>query len=136
MRLSKAALCGAAIATVLGTAACDASAPAQKVVSGDRDDVKYKAAVREKSHKELASSTKCTRRVAGKCKATKTTKTWKKVIDRRAKPALYCVELDNVNGSSKDDDVWYTTSSSVYWSAVAKHEGDRMKFKPIHGGCW
>jgi len=133
MKIRNVAMAGAVL---LAVAACDANAPAQKAVSGDRDDVKKVDAVKEKSHKELASSTTCTRRVAGKCKATKTTKTWKKVVDQAAKPALYCVELDNVNGSAKDDDVWYTTTSAVYWKAVAKHEGDRMKFMPLHGGCW
>lgn len=127
------------IATLmLAVAACGSpNAPAQKPVSGDRDDVKSVASVRETSHRVAKTKRVCSRKVAGKCKSYKTVPDgYKKVVDRRAKPALYCVELDNVNGSSKDDDVWYTTSSATYFKAVGLAEGDAMKFRPIHGGCW
>lgn len=120
----------------LGLAVAACGGTGTSAVKGDRDDVKNRAAVKELSHKGLASSTTCTRKVAGKCKSYKTTKTWKKVVDRKAKPALYCVELDNVNGSAKDDDVWYTVQASTYWSAAGKQEGSPMKFTPIHTGCW
>lgn len=123
-------------AVLLGVAACDASAPAQKPVTGARDDVKQKAAVKERSHKEKTSERKCTRKVNGRCKSYRTVVGWKKVVDVRAKPALYCVELDDVNGSTKDDDVWYTVRSTTYWSAAGKPEGSAVKFTPIHGGCW
>ena len=133
MRIRNAAIVGM---LVLGVAACDASAPAQNDVKGDRDDVRKVAAVKEVSHKEKTSSRVCTRKVNGKCKSYKTVTGWKKVVDRRAKPALYCVELDNVNGSSKDDDVWYTTSATTYLKALSKNEGEALKFRPVHGGCW
>lgn len=122
---------------MLAVAACDAGAPAQKPVSGSRDDVKYKAPVKEASHKEKKTKRVCSLRVAGKCKSYKTVPDgWKKVVDKPGKPALYCVELDNVNGSAKDDDVWYTVTAGTYHKAVAKAEGEALKFKPLHGGCW
>ena len=121
---------------MLSVAACDASAPAQKTVSGARDDVKTVAAVKERSHKVKTSKRECTRKVNGKCKSYRTVTGWKKVVDKQGKPALYCVELDNVNGSAKDDDVWYTTTSTTYLKALALSEGDAIKFKPLHGGCW
>lgn len=133
MHVRNVALVGA---VMLGIAACDAAAPEQKPVSGLRDDVKYKAAVKEKSHQERTSKQECSRRVNGVCKSWRTVKGWKKVVDRASKPALYCVELDNVNGSRSDDDVWYTVNAGTYYKAVAKDEGDSIKFKPVHGGCW
>lgn len=133
MRIRNAAIVGL---LMLGVAACDASAPAQKDVNGDRDDVRKVAAVKEVSHKEKKTERKCTSKVNGKCKAYKTETSWKKVVDKSAKPALYCVELDNVNGSSKDDDVWYTTSATTYLKALGKDEGEALKFRPVHGGCW
>jgi len=133
MRIRNAVLVGA---VMVAAVACDASAPAQKPVSGDRDDVRHVAAVKEKSHREKKTERVCTRKVAGKCKSYKTVTSWKKVVDRRAKPALYCVELDNVNGSAKDDDVWYTVRKTDYTKALFKAEDENLKFTPIHTGCW
>jgi len=135
MRIRNAALISVAI---VGAAACGSpNAPAQKSVSGARDDVRSVAAVKEVSHKVKKTKRVCARKVAGKCKSYKDVPDgWKKVVDTRAKPALYCVELDNVNGSAQDDDVWYTTSITTYLKAQALSEGDAIKFKPLHGGCW
>ncbi len=110
-------------------------------VDGLRDDLKTKAAVKEISHYEtqIKSKTVCTRKVKGVCKSTKTEKETKrvKVIDKAAKPALYCVELDDVNGSVKDDDVWYTVTLATYVKAAAKDEGDPIKkMSYSHSGCW
>lgn len=123
---------------MLAVAACGSpNAPAQKDVSGARDDVKKVAAVKEVSHKVKKTKRVCSRTVAGKCKSYKIVPDgYKKVVDKAAKPALYCVELDDVNGSSKDDDVWYTTTSVTYLKALALEEGDAIKFRPVHGGCW
>jgi len=121
---------------IAGISACSAKAPAITSVHGLRDDIKSTKAVAERSHKVKTTSKECTRKVNGKCKSYRTVVAWKKVIDQHAKPALYCVELDNVNGSSKDDDVWYTTSWATYHKAALLAEGDAMKFTPIHGGCW
>lgn len=119
---------------VLSVAACGASGSSE--VKGTRDDVRKVAAVKELSHKERTSKRECTRRVAGKCKSYRTVKGWKKVIDRHAKPEVYCVELDNVNGSVKDDDVWYTVRQHDYTIALFKAEDENLKFTPLHAGCW
>jgi hypothetical protein len=112
-------------------------------VDGRRDDVKTKAAVREVSHYETKAKTKrvcVSRNKKGKCTSyvdrpdgTKRVK----VVDKPGKPALYCVELDDVNGSKSDDDVWYTVTMSTYVKAAAKDEGDKIKNMSYnHSGCW
>jgi hypothetical protein len=122
---------------MIGVTACSANAPAQSDVSGARDDVKKVAAVKEVSHKVKKTKRVCSLKVSGKCKSYKTVDDgYKKVVDKAGKPALYCVELDDVNGSSNDDDVWYATTASTYLKALALEEGDAIKFRPIHGGCW
>lgn len=130
MRIRNVAIAGALVLTL---AACGDDGPSE--VSGIRDDVRKVSAVKEKSHQERTSSTKCTRRVKGKCKSSETTKGWKKVVDRHAKPARYCVELDDVNGDAGKDDVWYTVGQTDYNKASLKDEGDAVKFTPLHSGC-
>lgn len=135
MKVRKVAIVGT---LMLAVAACGSpNAPAQKDVRGLRDDVKKVDAVKEVSHKEKKTKRVCDRKVAGKCKSYKDVPDgWKKVVDKKGKPALYCVELDDVNGSSKDDDVWYATTAATYLKALALEEGDAIKFRPVHGGCW
>lgn len=110
-------------------------------VRGLRDDVKFKAAVSEVSHRVVKTQTKqvCTaRNKKGACTATVSrpagTKSVK-VVDRAAKPATYCVEVDNLNGKAHKDDVWFTVSSTTYWKVVGKDEGDKVKFDALHEGC-
>lgn len=129
MRIRNVAMVGG---LVVALAACGGG---QKEVTGSRDDVQKVAAVKELSHKEKKTERKCTRKVNGKCKSYRTDTVWKKVVDRRAKPAVYCVELDNVNGDQDHDDVWYTVTSTVYTKALFKAEDDGMKFTPLHSGC-
>lgn len=127
----------AGMSVALSVTACNPDAPAQKSVWGHRDDIRTVAAVKEKSHQEKKTKRVCSRRKDGKCKSYKTIPDGtRKVVDRAAKPALYCVELDDVNGSAKDDDVWYATTQVVYLKAASLSEGDTIKFLPLHGGCW
>ena len=109
-------------------------------VDGLRDDLKTKAAVKEISHYVIKPKTKrvCTGTgVKRKCHTVTDGTKRVKVIDKAAKPALYCVELDDVNGSVKDDDVWYTVTLATYVKAAAKDEGDPIKKMPYsHSGCW
>lgn len=122
---------------MLAVTACDPNAPAEKAVSGTRDDVKKVAAVQEKSHRTPKYKSVCARKVDGKCKSYKSVRDgYKKVIDRQAKAAVYCVELDNVNGSAKDDNAWFTVTAVDYSKALYKAEDEDLKFKPIHSGCW
>lgn len=129
-------------------------------VSGNRDDLRHKLAV----HAVTVPSTRvvgvyskhCTtthgsktvgsgkkrhsmRTTSTKCKNVKTgskTESYRKTV-KPGKPALYCVELDNVNGSKKNDDVWYTVTSTTYYEATRKDEGDKVKrMSYLHTGCW
>lgn len=132
MRIRNVAIAGVLVLTV---AACGDDKPSE--VKGDRDDIKAVKAVKEVSHKEKKTKRVCSRRVSGKCKSYKTVPDgYKKVVDKPGKPARWCVELDNVNGSAKDDDAWYTTSQAVYLKAQSLKEGEALKFTPIHSGCW
>ncbi|AVP41520.1 hypothetical protein SEA_WENTWORTH_81 [Streptomyces phage Wentworth] len=117
----------------LSVAACGADGPSE--VSGTRDDVRKVAAVKEISHKEKKTERVCTRRVNGSCKSYRTDTVWKKVIDRHARPARYCVELDNVNGDAGKDDVWYTVHQHDYTKALFKAEDAGLKFTPVRNGC-
>lgn len=130
MRIRNVAIAGALMLTL---AACGDDGPSE--VRGTRDDVRKIAAVKEKSHKEQTSTRQCTRKVNGKCKSYKIVKGWKTVIDRHAKPARYCVELDNVNGDAGKDDVWYTVGQADYTKALFKAEDAGLKFTPLHSGC-
>lgn len=122
----------AAIAVVaLSVAACGGTSE----VTGTRDDVKHKAAVKEVSHKEKTSTRKCARRVDGKCKSYKTVTGWKKVVDKPGKPAMYCVELDNVNGDKDRDDEWFTVTHHDYTKALFRAEDEGLKFTPLRAGC-
>lgn len=124
--------------TLVALAACSGGS---SEVKGLRDDVKTKAAVIERSHYELKKKTKteCTRRVKGVCKSSRTVPDGVKrvkVVDRPGQPALYCVELDDVNGSKSDDDAWYTVNLVDFTKAAAMNEGTKIKFTPKHSGCW
>lgn len=109
-------------------------------VDGLRDDLKTKSAVKEVSHYETKKKTKqvCTGTgTKRRCRTVPDGTRRVKVVDKAGKPALYCVELDDVNGSTKDDDVWYTVTLATYTKAAAKDEGDKVKkMSYLHGGCW
>lgn len=132
MRIRNVAIAGALVLTV---AACGSDS--DKPVSGTRDDVRKIAAVKEKSHQEKKTKRVCASKdKKGSCKSYKTVPDgWKKVIDRHAKPARYCVELDNVNGDAGKDDVWYTVRQDDYTKALFKAEDAGLKFTPLHEGC-
>lgn len=107
------ALTATAVTGMLLLTACGDPAKA----SGLFDEVKFKSAVTEKSHIERVKKTKrvCTGTGAKRrCSDVPDGFKNEKVIDRRAKPALYCVELDDVNGKPDDDDRWFEVSASTY----------------------
>lgn len=109
-------------------------------VRGLRDDLRVIPAVREVSHTVTKTKTKkvCTSYKKGKCTSWVTrpdgVKT-EKVIDRHGRSAVYCVELDNVNGKPTRDDRWYTVDAGTYWKAHGKDEGDKIKMHYLHEGC-
>ncbi len=134
----RAVVAGSVAAAALTLAGCSDE---NATVDGLRDDLQHKSAVTEVAHYEnrTKSETVCTRKVKGVCKASKTVKTTSrvKVVDKPAKPALYCVELDYVNGSKDDDDAWYTVTSAAYFDASRKDEGDKVNnMSYLHTGCW
>ncbi|WP_406439101.1 hypothetical protein OHB00_29415 [Streptomyces sp. NBC_00631] len=47
----------------------------------------------------------------------------------------WCVELDDVNGDERRDDVWYQVSSSVYGDARTADDHARLEFAPVAEGC-
>lgn len=110
-------------------------------VKGKRDDLRQITAVAERSHIEVKPN-KVRECVAkdkkGKCirwdMVTRGTKSVK-VIDRKAKPAVWCVELDDVNGKRTRDDRWYEVTSTVYLKMAHKNEGDKVKFEYLTTGC-
>lgn len=130
---------------VLGIALTACGEP--KEVTGLRDDVKYVRAVKSVAAKtHTVQGTKkekyCSRTVNGKCKSYsyRTVPATKVVTDAPAKPgkpAKYCVELDHVkDGDSYRDDVWFNVSSTTYYSAAGKNEGDEInKMNYNHEGC-
>jgi hypothetical protein len=59
------------------------------------------------------------------------TETYNRVL----RPARWCVELDDVNGRPKKDDVWYEVTSGTYRDASALKEGAKFTFTPIRTGC-
>jgi hypothetical protein len=140
------ALVGLGIGAMVLTA-CGGPAKA----SGSFDETKYKAsvkAVKEISHtvkvKEKKTKSVCTRKVNGVCKSHRTVSDGFKLVDKKVidkhgkpgKPAKYCVELDNVNGKSDQDDVWFTVSHVTYLKYFGKDEGVPVKdMEYNHKGC-
>lgn len=109
-------------------------------VKGKRDDLRQISAVSEQSHYKTEAKTKrvCVSRKNGRCTSyvTRPDGTKRvKVIDRKAKPAVWCVELDDVNGKRTRDDRWYEVTSTVYLKMAHKNEGDRVKFNYLATGC-
>lgn len=138
-----AAYVGLVGATVLGLAltACGASSPAK--TSGNLDDVKYLPSVRfvpAVTHKVTKTVPKTKRTCTGtglkkkctdKADGTKTVRTT--VTDHPAVPgksAMYCIELDNVEGNSRKDDQWYAVTWKTYSKWDDKNEGARVTSMP------
>ncbi|WP_217554772.1 hypothetical protein [Streptomyces sp. GbtcB6] len=47
----------------------------------------------------------------------------------------WCVELDDVNGDKRRDDVWYQVNRSVYGDARTADDRARLEFSPVTEGC-
>jgi hypothetical protein len=59
------------------------------------------------------------------------TETYRKTVRREE----WCVELDDVNGNRKQDDVWYRVSRETYGDALTADEHARLEFAPTGQGC-
>lgn len=57
-------------------------------------------------------------------------------VVKPAKPARWCVELDNVNRDSNADDQWFTVDALVYNKWADRREGSKVKRMPyLRKGC-
>ncbi|MER6078079.1 hypothetical protein [Streptomyces sp. NPDC001833] len=54
---------------------------------------------------------------------------------RTVRTEKWCVELDDVNGDKRRDDVWYQVSRSVYGDALAADDHARLEFTATREGC-
>ncbi|MEU9455966.1 hypothetical protein [Streptomyces sp. NPDC048277] len=59
------------------------------------------------------------------------TETYRKTV----RPEEWCVELDDVNGDRKRDDVWYRVSRQTYGDALGADDRARLEFVPTGRGC-
>ncbi|MER7147006.1 hypothetical protein [Streptomyces xanthochromogenes] len=47
----------------------------------------------------------------------------------------WCVELDDVNGNTAQDRIWYEVNPKVYQQAAETKVGSKVTFTPLHSGC-
>lgn len=143
--------------TVTGGLFLTACSSGTSTVSGLQDDTKhikakYVTATKtvNEYQKQCTTKTKRTKHTSGtgknkrtwytndtyqSCKQVKTGSHQEK-YKKKVRSEKFCVELDNVNGKSRKDDKWFTTSSTVYLKAVARNEGDKVKSMEYYStGC-
>jgi hypothetical protein len=108
-------------------------------VTGHRDDVRHvtpKVQRGTRPHKARTCKTKTSR---GKRKSRTQTCTWGRrgteTYTRVVRPERFCVELDDVNGNSTRDDVWFQVDRATYTRAQALSEGDHIAFEPVASAC-
>ncbi|MFE0681100.1 hypothetical protein ACFW17_09860 [Streptomyces sp. NPDC058961] len=127
-----------------------------KAVSGTRGDVRHvpRQTVIDRRPAFLTQCTTRTKQVkhtsTSGSGATKKTRTWyttepyqdcKKVrrgtepYVRVAQAERWCVQLDDVNGNTGRDHVWYEVESAVYEQAAATEVGSKMTLLPLRSGC-
>jgi len=54
---------------------------------------------------------------------------------RTVRPERWCVSLDNVDGNTAQDDIWYQVTQVTYHEALGMAEHARMEFTPAGTGC-
>lgn len=64
-------------------------------------------------------------------KVRKGTETYTKVVRQER----WCVKLDDVNGKSARDDVWYRVSRATYGTLREQDEREKVTFEPSGTGC-
>ncbi|WP_329366141.1 hypothetical protein [Streptomyces sp. NBC_01483] len=132
------------------------AAPSPDTVSGLRDSVRHLAkkttkATRPHLVKKCTSATRRVRHTERTGTGTRrTTRTWytteryrtcKKVrsgtetYTRTVRSQRWCVSLDNVDGDTAKDDVWYQVARATYDEARGADEHTRMEFTPTATGC-
>ncbi|MGW1500503.1 hypothetical protein ACWCQW_18300 [Streptomyces mirabilis] len=130
--------------------------PSPDTVSGLRDSVRHLAAkttraTRPHLVKKCTSATRQVRHTQRTGTGThRTTRTWyttehyqscKKVragtetYTRTVRPQRWCVSLDDVDGDTARDDVWYQVTRATYAEARGTDEHARMEITPSGTGC-
>ncbi|MEV8335075.1 hypothetical protein [Streptomyces niveus] len=125
-------------------------------VSGLRDDLRHtpQKTVIDTRPRIVEKCTTGTKRVrhtsttgAGSKRTTRTwyteepTRTCKKVrrgtesFTRVVRQERWCVELDNVDGTASNDDVWFEVDVDTYAAAVKAEATERISFTPLREGC-
>lgn len=139
-----------AAALLVALSACASSTDSS--VSGLRDDLRIvpKKTVRDTRPRMVEQCTNGTKRVKHTSTSKGRTRTWytteptrscRKVqqgtesYDRVTRQPRWCVELDDVDGSTTKDDVWFEVDSSTYSTAADAKEGDKLSFTPLRTGC-
>lgn len=130
---------GLAVTTALGLMVLSACSSEPQKTSGLLDEVKYSGAVKSvpaKTHTDTRREAKTKRSCSGSgTKKTCSTvpdgfKTIKVVVtDKPAKPgksAIWCVELDNVNGKPNEDDRLFEVSWETYSKWENEGEGTKV----------
>jgi hypothetical protein len=59
------------------------------------------------------------------------TETYRRVV----RPEQWCVRLDDVDGDTAQDDVWYQVTRGTYFDALAMDQYALMEFTPTGTGC-
>ena len=54
---------------------------------------------------------------------------------RTVRPQQWCVRLDDVDGDTSQDDLWYQVTHATYDEALAMAEHTRIEFTPAGTGC-
>jgi hypothetical protein len=155
--LAKTSVVIAGVAGALTLTACSGGA----TVSGRLDDTRYvpgRSAVYTTATRTVPTYTRrCTTKTrtkttgSGKFRKTSTesyrdcqnvrtgsrTESYRKTIEP-AKSAIYCVELDDVNGDKDRDDRWYEVDGSTYYRWAGKDEGalvNKMPYRQSRLSC-
>jgi hypothetical protein len=145
---SRAALGAALLACVLSACGGDGG----RTVSGMRDDLRTvtKKIVTDTRPRMVEQCTTGTKRVRRTSTSQGKRRTWYTTVptrscskvqqgtetyDRVIRRPRWCVELDDVNGNTAKDDVWFEVDSATYSRAVNTKEGDKLTFIPLRAGC-
>lgn len=105
--------------------------PATRMVTDYRNECKTKTRTKRVNGKTITETYQDCNRVSVGTHQESYTRTVK-----AAKPAKWCVELDDVNGKRDQDDEWFTVSHRVYTKWADRNEGSKVKrMEYIRKGC-
>ena len=108
------------------------AAPTPTTVTGLRDAVRHFT-------KKTATATRP--HLVRKCKSTKgsrkctTVRSGKETYTRVIRQEHWCVSLNDVDGNTSKDAVWYEVTHATYTKAAAMDRLDKLEFAPTGDGC-